>query len=126
MDTTVWFFCSKVLASSTHHTYRSGLNCSCKLCLEHNVAVSESVLGYFVASLGQQGDKIEICLAATRHAQIMQVYPASHESSSLLRLGLLQTGVKHVHVEQDMSPVHANFPMPPTPQSNGGMLHLKR
>ena len=74
--------------------------------MEHNVdpfPVSESLLCYFVASLGQQRlapSTIKTYLAGIRHAQIVRGYPAPRESSSLPQLGLLQAGVKRVHAEQ--------------------------
>ena len=74
--------------------------------MEHNVdpfPVSESLLCYFVASLGQQRlapSTIKTYLAGIRHAQIVRGYPAPRESSSLPRLGLLQAGVKRVRAEQ--------------------------
>ena len=91
LDSTVQFFCVKGLATTTHRSYQSGLNRFCRFCIEHNVdhfPVSESLLCYFVASLGRQRlapSTIKTYLGGIRHAQIVRGYPAPGESSSLLR-----------------------------------------
>ena len=86
--------------------------------MEHNVdpfPVSESLLCYFVASLGRQGlapSTIKTYLAGIRHAQIVRGYPAPRESSSLPRLGLLQAGVKRVRAERGAT-VKRRLPITP-------------
>ena len=55
LDSTVQSFRFKGLASSTHQLYQAGSNHFCRFCMEHNVdpfPVPESLLCYFVASLG--------------------------------------------------------------------------
>lgn len=89
------------------------------LCATYNVEpfpVSESLLCYFVASLGQQGlapSTIKTYLAGIRHAQILRGYPAPRESSSLPRLGLLQAGVKRVRAEQGSTATRKSLPITP-------------
>ena len=51
----VQFFRFRGRASSTRRSYQAGLNHFCRFCMEHNVdpfPVPESLLCYFVASLG--------------------------------------------------------------------------
>lgn len=119
LDPVVQFFCTKGLAESTHSSYGAGLNCFCKFCRAHNAEpfpVSENLLCYFVALLGQEGlapSTLKTYLAGIRNAQIMRGFPESRQSSSLPRLKLLQAGVAQVRAQQGLATAKRCLPVTP-------------
>ena len=101
--------CSK-LATSLIHFQRELFN------IQSPFPVSESTLCYFVAVLAKQGlapGTIKTYLAAVRHAQIMRGRPESRQGSSLLRLRLLQSGIRRDRAQQDLPPAQSRLSITP-------------
>ena len=120
LDEAVRFYCHRCLADSTHKTYRAGLNWFLSFCNSFYVndpfPVSESLLCYFVVSLARQGlapTTIRTYLAAVCHAQIKRGFPKPRQSSSLLCLRLVQSGVRRERGQNGPPPAECLAITPP-------------
>ena len=120
LDAAVYRYTELGLAESTRRTYRSAVNRFSAFCSMHAVhdvfPVSEQLLCYFVAALGEQGlapATISTYLAAVRHAQVVRGLPEPRQSSSLPRLRLLQSGVRRERVQSGSPPSRPRLPITP-------------
>ena len=125
LDQTVQKYYSAALTASTHKTYRSAENRYLKFCDTFKInplPVTEPILCYYVACLGQEGlsaATIKTYLSGVRQVQISQGFPEPH----LAAMPRLQQVLRGVRVEQGKS---GRAPRPRLPITPGILRRMKR